>query len=213
MKKIIIVGAGGQGKNVSLLIEQIGGWEILGFIDDDPEKKGIFVRGYPVLGNIKEALSSMDEISIALAIGNTNITERIINQIKSLNKKINFPNLIHPQVFISEKDIQMGKGNIVNAGVVFTTDIIIGNYNYFNRCCSISHDVEVGDYCYIHSGVHLSGKSKINDKVWLGVNSTIIQRLNVGKGALIGAGTVVVKNVEDNAVMVGNPAKLLRYKE
>jgi sugar O-acyltransferase (sialic acid O-acetyltransferase NeuD family) len=219
-KKIIIIGAGGQGENISLLIEQIKGWEILGFVDDDINKKGNTLRSYPILGSIQEYFSSLEydetknnELNVAFSIGNSQVVNKTVNYLNSLDKNIIFPNLIHPSVSWSEKDVDMGQGNIINAGTVFTTGIKIGDFNYFNRCCSVSHGVTIGNYCFIHSGVHLSGNLKVGDEVWFGVNSTIIQSLNIGKNSLIGAGAVITKDVEENAVMVGNPAKVLRYKE
>jgi sugar O-acyltransferase (sialic acid O-acetyltransferase NeuD family) len=207
--KIIIVGASGQGKNISLLIEQISGWNILGFVDDDISKKGTYIRGYKVLGNLDETLEKYDTMNIAFAIGNSKVVEKFVKKLKSMNKQIIFPNLIHPSAVVG--DIKIGEGNIINAGCVLTTELIIGNYNYFNRCCSVSHDVTIDDYCFIHSGVHLSGGSKVGKGVWFGVNSTIIQGLTIGDNVLIGAGAVVIKNVDKNAVMIGNPAKVLKY--
>tara|TARA_Y100000310_G_C20493042_1_gene720183 strand:- start:96 stop:788 length:693 start_codon:yes stop_codon:yes gene_type:complete len=211
-KKIIIVGAGGQARNVALLIEQIGGWNILGFVDDDENKKGQIMRSYPILGNIKETLSSLEEVSVALAIGNSMVLKKIVEELKMMDNDISFPNLIHPSAILEEKEVEMGEGNIINAQVVFTNNIKIGNYNYFNRCSSVSHDVVMGSYDFIHAGVHLSGELNVGDQVWFGINSTIIEKLNIGNSALIGAGAVVLKDVEEKAVMVGNPAKLLRYK-
>lgn len=209
--KIVVYGAGGQGKNVSLLIEQLGGWEIVGFLDDDASKKGRIVRGYQILGSIKDAFAKYDKLNVALAIGNSQVTEKKVKELRATGK-VSFPNLIHPSVVIDNQNVKMGEGNVINANCVFTTLINIGSYNYFNRCCSVSHDVVIGDYCFVHSGVHLSGESQIGNGVWFGVNSTIVQCLKIGDNALIGAGAVILKDVEDNAIMVGNPAKVLRYK-
>jgi sugar O-acyltransferase (sialic acid O-acetyltransferase NeuD family) len=212
-KDIIIIGAGGQAKNIVLLIEQIGGWNILGLIDDDLKKKGQKVKGYEVLGPTKEFFENQDDIHIVFSIGDGKIIEEKVQWLKSLSKNFKFPNLIHPSASLNENEVKLGEGNIVNTNVVFTTEIEIGSFNYFNRCCSISHDVFIGDYCFIHAGVHLSGESKVGNRVWFGVNSTIVQVLTVGDDAMIGAGAVILKNVEPKAVMVGNPAKLLRFKE
>ena len=212
--KILIIGASGQGKNIALLIEQIGGYEIIGFVDDNLEKKDQIIKGYPVLGNLDKVLEKFQEINVALAIGNSKVLEKIVTKLKNINnKQIYFPNLIHPTSQFNQTDVQMQEGNIVNANVIFTTDINIGSYNYFNRCCSISHDVKIGNFCLIHAGVHLSGNSNLGNKVWFGVGSTIIQGLKINNNVTRGAGAVILKDVKENAIMVGNPARLLRYKE
>ena len=212
-KNIVIVGAGGQAKNISLLIEQIGGWKIQGFVDDDSEKKGMIIRGYPVLGTFDEVFSLLNHVAVALAIGDSAILEEKVRTLKSMDRNFNFPNLIHPNVEIDDNSVSLGEGNTINSRVVFTTDIEIGSFNYFNRCCSVSHDTIMGDYCFVPAGVHLSGDLVVGDKVWFGVNSTIIDDLKIGDKVIIGAGAVVLKSVEDNAVMVGNPARLLKYRE
>ena len=210
-KDVIIIGASGQAKNISLLVEQVGGYQLLGFVDDDIEKAGKFIRNYKVLGNFKDVFASLSNINIIFAIGNSKVVEEMVRSLKSMNKNFEFPNLIHPTAQIDLNEVKMGEGNIINSNAVFMADVKIGNFNYFNRCCSVSHDVEMEDYCFVHSGVHLSGGLKIGKGVWFGVNSTIIQYLNISDDAFIGAGAVVLKDVEEKAVMVGNPAKVLRY--
>lgn len=53
----------------------------------------------------------------------------------------------------------------------------------------------------------------IGNNVTLGCNVTIIGKINIGNNVIIGAGSVVVKDVPDNTIVAGNPAKILRYKE
>lgn len=53
----------------------------------------------------------------------------------------------------------------------------------------------------------------IKDKAWVGFNSIILKGVTIGKGAIIGAGSVVSKNVPDFAVVAGNPASIIRYTE
>ncbi|HLC90251.1 MAG TPA: acetyltransferase [Candidatus Nanoarchaeia archaeon] len=217
MQKIVIIGASGQGKNIALLLEQVGSYDIIGFVDDDHLKKGSIVKGYPVMGSFAEVFSSLDNIAdnvaVAFSIGNSDVVEKMVRQLKSMEKGIFFPNIVHPSVQIDATSVRLGEGNIFNAYCVVTADITIGNFNYFNRCCSISHDTIIGDYNFVHAGVHPCGGLRMGSKNWLGVGSVVIQGVKIGNNATIGAGAVVLKDVEDNAVMVGNPAKLLKYKE
>ncbi|MBI2102863.1 acetyltransferase [Candidatus Woesearchaeota archaeon] len=211
-KKIVIVGAGGQGKNISLLIEQIGGWDILGYVDDNPQLKGSMVRGYLVLGSFQDVFNSLNNVAVVFAIGKSEIVKEKVSLLKSMRKDLSFPNIIHPTVSFSAKDVAIGEGNVINANVVLTTGIALGSFNYFNRCSSVSHDVSIGSFCFIHAGVHLSGNCVIGDNVWLGVNSTLIEGLKIGSDATVGAGAVVLNDVRARAIVVGNPAKILRFK-
>src|SRR3989344_7257848 len=217
MQKIVIIGASGQGKNIALLLEQVGSYDIIGFVDDDHLKKGSIVKGYPVMGSFAEVFSSLyniaDNVAVAFSIGNSDVVERMVRQLKSMEKGIFFPNIVHASVQIDANGVRLGEGNIFNAYCVVAADITIGNFNHFNRCCSISHDTTIGDYNFVHAGVHPCGGLRMGSKNWLGVGSVVIQGVKIGKNTTIGAGAVVLKDVEDNAVMVGNPAKVLKYKE
>ncbi len=55
----------------------------------------------------------------------------------------------------------------------------------------------------------IAGNTKIGKQAFIGLNATVIQGLNIGVDVIIGAGTVVVKDVVKNSTMVGNPAKIL----
>ena len=214
---IIIIGAGGQCKNTSLVIEQTQKFNILGFADDDLQKSGQVIRGYQVLGDINTILQNHNNIALAFSIGSPNAIEKIANKIKNYakehNKSFSFPNIIHPSAQIDFNEVTFGEGNVIFPNVIFFAEIKIGNFNFFNRCCSVSHEINIANYCFIHAGVHLSGEITLEDKVWVGVGSTVVQGKTIHANATIGAGAVVVKDVEANAIVVGNPAKLLRYKE
>ena len=224
MQDIIIIGAGGQAKNTSLVIEQCINkqtnkpkFNILGIVDDDTSKTNQILRNYKVLGTIDQILKSHNNVGFVFAIGSSKAVEFIVKKIKTYqsnnqNKKFSFPNIIHPTAQITEKEVTMGKGNIIFPNCIFFSEITMGNFNFFNRSCSISHETTNGDYNFIHAGIHLSGQITIKNKVWIGVGSTVIQCLTLNNNCTIGAGAVVIKDVEENAIMVGNPAKLLRYK-
>src|SRR3989344_4745317 len=126
MQKIVIIGASGQGKNIALLLEQVGSYDIIGFVDDDAQKKGSFVKGYPVLGSFAEVFSSLnnivDNVAVVFSIGNSGVVERMVQQLKSMDRGISFPNIIHPSVQIDTQSVKMGEGNIFNAYCVVTAD-------------------------------------------------------------------------------------------
>jgi sugar O-acyltransferase (sialic acid O-acetyltransferase NeuD family) len=209
--EILIFGAGGQAKNVALLIEQIGGWKILGLVDRDDSRRGDKVLGYDILGDAR-VLEGHKAVNAALAIGHPDTTERVVRHLHSLRMDIHFPNLVHPSsaMYLDPERVIMGRGNIVHGHCLFTADVVMGNFNYFNRYTGLSHDSTVGDYCFIHSGATVSGSAKIGSKVQIGANATLIQNIAVGDNTIVGAGAVVVKDVGPDVVVFGNPAAVLR---
>ena len=213
MKKIIIIGASGLAKEVAFLIGDINRtkreWEIVGFIDSDEKKKGKKLNGLPILGDDEWLLKQRKPISLAFGIGNP-------NQIKKLSKFyknhsfFEFPNLIHPNVIGDWENISLGDGNIICAGNILTTSITIGSFNYINLCCTVGHDCIIGNFNLINPSVNLSGGIRIGNESLLGTGSQILQYKKIVDKCIIGAGSVVTKDLLNQGVYVGSPAKKIK---
>lgn len=141
MKDIVIIGAGGFGREVQWLIERINKrsktWNLLGYIDDNVEI-GTIINGYEVLGDIKFLRKYNKKINVVCAIGVPEIRGKIIEKLYSL-ENVSYPNLIDPSVEMSNH-IDMGEGNIICAGSILTVNIKIGDFNIINLDCTIGHD-------------------------------------------------------------------------
>jgi len=210
MKKIAIIGAGGFGREVQMLIEQINQekkqYEFIGFFDDNEILNKKVINDFPVIGKIKDINNIREELGIILAIGNTKLKKEIINKIN--NPNIFFPTIIHPDVILGERNV-IEYGNIITAGVILTTNIKIGKFNIINLACTIGHDVIIKDFCSFMPSVNISGEVIINNGVYIGTNATIINQKKIGKWATIGAGAVIIKDVPDGVTVVGNPGRIL----
>jgi acetyltransferase-like isoleucine patch superfamily enzyme len=68
----------------------------------------------------------------------------------------------------------------------------------------------IGDYCSFMPSVNISGEVVIEDLVYVGTGAKIINKVNVGKNTIIGAGTVVTKSLPSNCTAVGIPAKVVK---
>jgi len=216
MKKISIFGAGGFGREVKLLIEQINKtekeWEFIGFWDDDknlPNK----IYDAPLLGGMDELNRyNDDELYLVCAVGEPSIKEKIINNIK--NPLIRFPVLIHPTALVGDaKNVTTGEGSIITAGVIMTVNIEIGRHVILNLMCTVGHDTKIGDFSSFMPSVNISGEVDIEKNVYVGTGAKIINRLKIGKNTTVGAGAVVAKSLPGNCVAVGIPAKPIKFKE
>jgi sugar O-acyltransferase (sialic acid O-acetyltransferase NeuD family) len=210
MKDIVIIGAGGFGREVAWLIEDINkentDWNILGFVDDNKEIHGTEMNGYEVLGDI-EWLKSQ-ELNVVCAIGDPNTKKRTIERLKNSNNS--FPVLIHPSVIYSDR-VSFGGGTIICAANIITTDIKIGNHVIINLDCTIGHDAILGDYTTVLPSVNVSGFVVTDESVSIGTGSAIIQGVKIGKNTVVGAGSVVVKDLPENCTAVGAPAKPIKF--
>ncbi|HEU9421422.1 TPA: transferase, partial [Streptococcus pneumoniae] len=75
-----------------------------------------------------------------------------------------------------------------------------------------SCNCKIGNNVNISPGVILSGNVKIDDNVFIGAGATIRDAVSIGFGAIIGAGATVIHNVPENAVVVGTPGKIIKYR-
>lgn len=215
LKDIAIFGVGGFGREVLALIKDINKSEptynIVGFFDDGHEK-GEMVNGYPVLGKTEELNRWRTPISLAVSIGNPKVKKNIIDRIS--NPLVDYPTLIHPLAWIGEKEyVEMGKGCIVCAGTLITTNIKIGNFVILNLGYTVGHDTVIGDCAAFMPSVNISGEVNIGKGVYVGTGAKIINQLVIGDYTIVGAGAVVSKTLPAKCTAVGVPAKPIKFHE
>ena len=207
MKDIVIIGAGGVGRETAWIIEQINmrkpTWNIIGFVDDNEYIWNSEINCYKVIGNLSCLNDLENKPYVIIAIANYEVKKNIVSK---LGNRFEFATIIHPDVYLN-RTIEIGKGSIIYPAVIMTTNISIGNHVIISPKCGIGHDSVVKDYVSILWNVNISGFDVIEEGVLVGSGATIIQGRNVGKGAIIGAGAVVVSNIKSNSVNVGVPAK------
>ena len=192
MKKIAIYGAGGFGREVLTLINDINRinhqYQVIGFFDDGISV-GSNVNGFTVLGGIKELNAINEAVSVILAIGN------LLGNIS--NPLISFPTVIHPSVMIGDKErVAIGKGCIICGGTIITTDIAIKDFVILNLACTVGHDTVINNYSAFMPSVNISGEVEIGE---------------AGDNTIIGAGAVVAKDLPANCTAVGVPAKVIKF--
>lgn len=213
MKKVVIIGAGGFGREVIEIFKDENKiekkWDILGFIDDDPNILGKNINGFPVLGGLDWLTESNDKIECVISIGDPKTKKSIADKLK--NTDVDFVNAIHPSVIMSEF-VELGKDVIIGAGCILTVNIKVGNHVILNLNCTVGHDTIVEDYCSIMPAVKINGENHLQKGVYVGTGATFIHRISVGAWTTIGAGATVIKNIPENVVAVGIPAKVVKTK-
>ncbi|MFQ8704540.1 MAG: acetyltransferase [Thomasclavelia sp.] len=208
MKNVYIVGASGFGKEIAWVIDEIGDFNIVGFIDDNRLILGKKINGIPVIGNVDFLLDKTEQINVIVAIGNPIIRRKIIERLMH-NKNIRFPNLIAKNVVIS-KHVEMGVGNIICSGTIMTTNIRLGNFNHINLSCTIGHDVCMQNFITIYPSVNVSGNVNIENNCELGTGTKIIQGISIINDTIVGAGSVVIKDIEESGTYVGIPVRKVK---
>ncbi|WP_066874240.1 acetyltransferase [Clostridium mediterraneense] len=208
MKDLIIIGAGGVGRETAWIIEQINEeketYNILGFIDADKEIWGKDINGYRCLGDLEYILNSKYRGEVVVSIANYKVKKFIVNQLKKNN--IKYATIIHPKVKIP-KTTRIGIGTIVYEGAIISPNVIIGNHVIISPKVGIGHDSIIKDYASLLWNVNISGNDLIEEGVMFGSGSTIIQNRKVGCHSIIGAGAVVIKDIDRDCTVIGIPAQ------
>lgn len=209
----VIIGAGTQGQiYASYLLE--AGINIVGFIDDNPSLLGQKVVGVPVIGSYHELYTSKFKETIQAVycpIGDNHIRVEYLSALHKEGYKI--PSFIHPSVSIGP-DVILGEAIYMLVGNIVMPHTSLGNYIMINQASTIAHHVIVEDGTFISSGVNVGACIRVQEKSYIGMGVTIMTGVkSLGKNCLLGAGSVIIKDVPENAVMVGNPGRILRYQK
>ena len=209
MRDIVIIGSGGVGKEVAWIIEQINEveptYKIVGFIDDDKTKLNTEIIGYKVIGDLNYLKEINYQGDIVIAIANYEVKKSIVEKLKEL--KAQFPIIIHPNLKI-HKSVEIDEGSILYEGSIISPNVKMGKYVIVSPKCGIGHDSIIQDYVSLLWNVSISGNDFIEEGVLFGSGSTVIQGKRVKKGSIIGAGAVVVKDIDERGIYKGIPARI-----
>lgn len=208
---MLIVGAKGFAKEVLEVVHQLKQLENLVLYDDlngDVPQK-LFGQ-FPVLRTIQEASDYFKTVDnrFTIGIGNPILRKNIYDKFVSFGGV--FTSTISPSVNIGFYDVQIGNGTNILSGVIISNSskIGMGCIVYYNSI--ITHDCEIGDFVEISPGATLLGRSSIGNFSQIGSNATILPNIKLGKNVVVGASSVVTKDVPDNCVVVGTPARIIK---
>src|SRR5690606_5646520 len=139
-----------------------------------------------------------------LGIGDNTIRRKVANLIISKSKTL--LNVIHPSSVISAS-AKVGSGNFIAANVTVNALAQIADFCIINTGSIIEHECVVISGAHIAPGSVLAGNVTVGENSFLGANSVVRQGVQIGAGVTVGAGSVVLKDIPDNEIWVGNPAK------
>ena len=202
-------GAGGHGKVVADLLVSRGENEFAGFVDDCEELWGAKVMGFAVLGGGEwlqwEAGSA--RIAIALGVGDNASRHWIAESCADWGAEI--LTVMHPRAAVS-RAARVGRGRVVMANATVNADAAVGDGVIVNSGAVVEHDVEVGEYAHVAPNAAMGGGSSLGAFSHLGIGATVLPCVHIGVRSVVGAGAVVVRNLPDEVVAIGIPARIHR---
>jgi sugar O-acyltransferase (sialic acid O-acetyltransferase NeuD family) len=207
-EKILIYGAGGLGREILSLIRATQDYDVIGFIDDSV-RRGTEIKGLKVLGG-EEVLRGFDgKVNVILAFGDPVVKSMRARHID--NRYLQYPTVIHPSAVLQDREsIRLGRGCVIGAGCILTTDIEIADHALVNINCTIGHDARIGRCTSLMPGVNIAGEVVVGNEVLIGAGASVINRVIIGDRATVGMGAVVLKDVMAGVVVVGVPARPVR---
>lgn len=196
-----LYGASGHAKVIIDSLKATGK-QISGIFDDNLEVKQLLE--FQVSGPFDGIRLGNEELIIS--IGLNNVRKKIV---ENLPETIRYGKAIHPSAIISE-NATIGFGTVVMQGAVIQSSVSIGNHCIINTTASVDHDCVIEDYVHISPNATLCGAVYVGEGTQVGSGAVVIPGVKIGKWSLVAAGAVVMKDVPDNVLVIGNPARVVK---
>jgi len=214
MKNIVLIGGGNQAHYTIDIINKEKKYNIVGIIDSIHDI-GSDRFGYKILGRQEDIVKLVDQYNIeggVISIGDNWVRYYVSEQIKKQIPNFNFVNAIHPSVIIGD-NVELGKGIVMMAGCIINPKSKIGNFTFFATGAQVDHDCNIKNYSSISAGSVTGGYVTLGEFSAITLGVTVIDRLKIGKNTVVGAGSLVLKDLSDNVLAYGNPCKVIRTRK
>lgn len=213
-KKVVLIGAGRHAIVIVEKLMYLSDFEVCGFIDNHKVRLPQFIeeKGYKILGDdtLLPALGKDIHIHLCLGANLMDIRKELIGKICSLN--LNAVSIIHPSAYIAPS-AHLGVGATVMVNAVINTNAQIGDYCCINTGAIVEHDCVLGDNVFIQPRSVLAGNVSVGGDSIVGIGAIVRDNVKIGKNCLIGGGAFVSKDIPDNSIAYGVPAKVVGIRK
>lgn len=201
--RLVIVGAGGHGRDVLDAADVDGRYEVLGLVDDGELDQAVLLRRHARFLGPVEILKVLDAVYV-LAVGSGSTRRRLDHRLSGWGRAAGV--VVHPSVTFGA-DVVVHPGLVALAGARVTNHVWLGRHVHLNLNATAAHDVRLGDYATLNPGANVNGDATIGEEATIGSNASVNQGRRVGSATFVGAGAVVVQDLAPGLTAVGVPAR------
>lgn len=206
LRRVAIYGASQGGVNAAEIVRAMGGFEVVAFLDDTPEKLGGELAKLPVWPGADLA----DLVARGVGALATHIADRDFRlelRARCRTAGVALLNVVHPGAYVSPS-ARLGAGNLIKAGAVIDTGVRLGDLCIVDNGATVAHDNVIADGCHLAPGVVMGGDCRVGARTLLGVGTVVSSRVRIGADVIAAPGAVIVRDVPDRALVEGSPARV-----
>lgn len=207
MKRVLIVGAGGFGREVLAWAlahpDHTRVWRIAGFLDDNASAMARFDTGFSVIGSISGHTVDPDALYLC-ALGAPEVKRQVCGPLLDAGAK--FLTLVHPASVVGPRT-QVGDGCVICPGAVVSCDVTLGALVTVNLNATVGHDAVIGEYSTLSAHADVTGFVRLGEAVFLGSRAGVVPGKTIGDRVHIGAGSTVITDVPAGERVFGVPAR------
>lgn len=201
---MLIIGAQGHAKEILQILLEESISDFL-FFDNINDHQALYNR-FTVLNSFSQVKTAFkSDNSFALGIGGPVKRFKMMKKFTELGGEVK--SVISKSASVGLFDVSLGKGLNIMKNVFISNSVAIGDGCLMNYGCNIHHDVSIGEYCELSPQCQVLGRVRLGSFCSIGAGAIILPKIKVGHNVIIGAGAVVTKDVDDNKILVGVPAR------
>lgn len=200
MKKAYIIGASGHGRVIASMIHRK--YSEIQFVDADASLKDVIPQS-----DFFEQIDNYRNGDIFIGIGSNKYRIQVYNKLKEADIKP--ANCIAENAFIAH-DAELGHGIVICPGSIVGSRAVIGNNTIINTLTSIDHDCTLGNHSQVTAGVTFGGTTIVGENCFFGVKSATVPNISIGDNSVVMAGSIVYKDVPENVMVGGMPARVMK---
>lgn len=212
---LAVYGASGLGTEHYMMAKRLNEnqyrWTKIFFVDDTPEKEGKTLEGAPII-TFQQAMEEYgkENLEFVIAVGEPIGKDKLYKKLKQNGCRL--ATMLAPDIYVPES-ATLGEGVIIKENCWVPPTSVFGNNVMLQRSALVGHGTVLGDNVVISSFGFVGGLTQIGKNSYIGPHACVRDRVKIGENVIVGMGAVVTKDIPDNAVVYGNPAKIVRYNE